>query len=234
MAAASASRVISSVLMLPACAAHAGRQRPSVPFRAADGHVLPSWGGFVPGVLGLMALQGTPEDAIGLVTVGVLSGQEGRDGHQPEWQPRAGQQGKRPVSARPAVEPRVRPAAGRGGNRPGHLERGGLHQRWRKRAGRVRKPFLCGSLFCRAVFRGAFVGGRLFPGAAVRAGRGRGAAIGRADLDERGVRVRGGVRHQGRYRHQRPRGRHRDSVAGGPGQRRQAAGGFGRGRVRAR
>jgi len=69
MAAASASRVISSVLMLPACAAHAGSQRPSVPFRAADGHVLPSWGGFVPGVRGLKALPGTPEDAIGLVTL---------------------------------------------------------------------------------------------------------------------------------------------------------------------
>jgi hypothetical protein len=68
MAAARASRVISSVLMLPACAAHAGRQRPSVPFRTADGHVLAVLGRFRAGSLGLMALQGTPEDAIGLVT----------------------------------------------------------------------------------------------------------------------------------------------------------------------
>jgi hypothetical protein len=68
MAAARANRVISSVLMLPACAAHAGRQRPSVPFRTADGHVLAVLGRFRAGSLGLMALQGTPEDAIGLVT----------------------------------------------------------------------------------------------------------------------------------------------------------------------
>jgi hypothetical protein len=45
MAAARANRVISSVLMLPACAAHAGRQRPSVPSGLLMVTCLPSWGG---------------------------------------------------------------------------------------------------------------------------------------------------------------------------------------------
>ena len=80
----------------------------------------------------------------------------------------------------------------------------------------------------------ALLRGGLLLGAAVRAGRGPGAPLGRADLHRLRVRIRRGLRHQGRHRHQRPRGRHRDNDAGGPGQRRQAAGrGTGR-RVRPR
>ena len=115
MATASASRVVSSVLMLPACTAPCRPSAALSPFGTADGHAFAVLGRFVPGVwapvpgAGPNGPTGDPGGRDRPSRDGVLGGQEGRDGHRPNGGHVPGNKGSGSVAlARPWS-----PAAGR-------------------------------------------------------------------------------------------------------------------------